>query len=167
MSKEGPKAPKKTLNRTFTDVNIHDDYSIHGYILSYDVKPKLSSINFDKFSEDDVRLIFSKKGIHIYNIQRNHFDNGKYNTIKFKVKENEGEKALNQKIKELESDLSKKQYKICIEKEVEKDKKKSLRGVVKNPFSKGLIVAEDLNKTNVKKKPQNFKKNTRFSESFL
>ena len=73
---------------------------------------------------------------------------------------------MNQKIKELESDLSKKQYKICIEKEVEKDKKKSLRGVVKNPFSKGLIVAEDLNKNKEKKQPQRLKKNTSFSGLF-
>ena len=166
MSKQGNKAPKKTLNRTFTNVNIHDEYTIHNYVLSYDIKPKSSNTSFDNFSEDDMRLIFSKKGIHIYNIQKNHFDNGKYNTIKFKVRENEGEKELNQKIKELESDLSKKQYKICIEKEVEKDKKKSLRGVVKNPFSKGLIVAEDLNKNKEKKQPQRLKKNTSFSGMF-
>ena len=166
MSNAGNKIAKKTLNRTFTNVNIHDDYCIHDYVLSYDIKPKSSSTNFDNFSEDDVRLIFSKKGIHIYNIQKNQFDNGKYNTIKFKVRENEGENVLNQKLKELESDLSKKQYKICIEKEVEKDKKKGLRGVAKNPFSKGLIVAEDLNKNKVKKQPVRLKKNTSFSSMF-
>ena len=156
------------MNKTFTNVKLHDDYNIHDYILNYDSKAKSSQTNFDNFSEKDVKLIFSKKGIHIYDIQKNYFDNGKYNSIKFKIRENEGDKVLSEKIKEVEKDLTKKQYKICIEKNVEKDIKKNLRGIVKNPFTKTLIITEnENNKTSLKKKdPLRLKKNASFSGLF-
>ena len=166
MSKEENKNKKKEVNKNTTNVKLHDDYNIHDYILSYDAKAKSEKTNFDNFSENDVKLIFSKKGIHIYDIQKKHFDNGKYNTIKFKIRENEGEKTLKDKIKEVENDLDKKNYKVCIEKEVEKDKKKNLRGVVKDPFTKGLTMIEDQNNQNNKIKknePKKLKKNTSFS----
>ena len=166
MSKEENKNKKKEVNKNATSLKLHDDYSIHDYILSYDAKAKSEKTNFDNFSENDVKLIFSKKGIHIYDIQKKHFDNGKYNTIKFKIRENEGEKTLKDKIKEVENDLDKKNYKVHIEKEVEKDKKKNLRGVVKDPFTKGLTIIEDQNNQNNKQKknePKKLKKNTSFS----
>ena len=140
MSKEDNK--HKILNRTFTKLKLHDDYNVHDYILSYEVKAKSTRTNFDNFSEKDEKLIFSKKGILIYDIQKNHFDNGKYNIIKFKIRENNGYKILNEKIKEVENDLTKKQFKINIEKEIENNKKRNLRGVVKNPFTKELLVIE-------------------------
>ena len=169
MSREDNKNKKKVLNRTFTNLKIHDDYNIHDYILSYDAKPKSEKNNFDNFNENEVKLIFSKKGIHIYDIKKNQFDNRKYNTIKFKIRENEGEKLLNEKLKKLEDDLAKKQYKVCIEKEIEKDKGKNLRGIAKNPFNKGLIIAEDENNKNNKfKKVERLqlKKNASFSKLY-
>ena len=169
MSGEDNKSKKILLNKTFTNNKIHDDYKIHDYIISYDSKAKSEKTNFDKFNENEVKLIFSKKGIHIYDIQKNYFDNGKYNTIKFKIRENEGEQILNEKLKKLEDDLAKKQYKISITKEIEKDKKKNLRGVVKNPFNKGLIMAEGGNNKNSKFKkmePLQLKKNASFSKLY-
>ena len=169
MSREDNKNKKKVLNRTFTNLKIHDDYNIHDYILSYDAKPKSEKNNFDNFNENEVKLIFSKKGIHIYDIKKNQFDNRKYNIIKFKIRENEGEKLLNEKLKKLEDDLAKKQYKICIEKEIEKDKRKNLRGIAKNPFNKGLIIAEDENNKNNKFKKMErlqLKKNSSFSKLY-
>ena len=161
MSKEENKNKKKEVNKNSTSLKL-----FHDYILSYDAKAKSSKTNFDNFSQNDVKLIFSKKGIHIYDIQKKHFDNGKYNTIKFKIRENEGEKTLKDKIKEVENDLDKKNYKVHIEKEVEKDKKKNLRGVVKDPFTKGLTIIENQNNQNNKQKknePKKLKKNTSFS----
>ena len=160
---------KKTLNKTITSLKMHDDYNIHDYILSYESKAKSSKTNFDNLSQKDMKLLFSKKGIHIYDIQKNHFDNGKYNTIKFKIRENEGEQLMKEKMKEVENDLAKKQYKVFIEKEKEKDKKKNLRGIAKNPLSKGLIIAEDENnKENKlkKKEPHQLRKNASFSGMF-
>ena len=161
------KNSKKVLNRTFTNLNLHDDYVIHDYILSYNTK-NISTNNFDTFNENDVKLIFSKKGIHIYDIKKSYFDKGKYNTIKFKVRENEGENTLNQKLKQVENDLSKKEYKVCIEEELKKNNKRNFKNVAKNPFSKGFIIAEDKNKNNIdnNKKPLKLKKNTSFSSLF-
>ena len=163
MSNQENKNKKKVLNRTFTNVKIHDDYSIHDYILSYDTKKGSSKANFDIFSEKDIKLIFSKKGLHIYDINKNHFDNGKYNSIKFKIRENEGENILNQKINNIKNDLEKKNYNVNIEKEVEKNKKVNFRGIAKNPFAKGLIVAEDKNNKNNEIKKKTLKKNASFS----
>ena len=109
MSKQDNKNNKKVLNKTITSLKNHEDYNIHDYVLSYDSNAKTTKSNFDTFSDYDVKKIFGKKGIHIYDIQKSHFDNGKYNTIKFKIRENEGENNLNEKIKELENELTKKQ----------------------------------------------------------
>ena len=135
---------------------------------NYDSKAKNENSNFDKFTENEVKLLFSKKGIHVYDIVKNQFDNGKYNVIKFKVRENEGENMLGEKMKELENDLTKKDYKICIEKDVEKEKKKNLRNVVNAPGTKlGMFVDNDGNKNNFKKvEPLQIKNNTKFSKEF-
>ena len=85
----------------------HDSYNIHDFILSYDSNAK-NSKNTIK-----IKLLFSKKGINAYDIQRNQFDNGKYNAIKFKVRENEGENSLKEKMKEIENDFINNKYKIC------------------------------------------------------
>ena len=167
MSKQDNKNNKKVLNKTVTSLKNHEDYNIHDYVLSYDSNAKTTKSNFDTFSDYDVKKIFGKKGIHIYDIQKSHFDNGKYNTIKFKIRENEGENNLNEKIKELENELTKKQYKVCIQKDVEKDKKKSLRGVVRDPMTKRLVLNEENNNKLKKNEPlRKLKKNASFSGLF-
>ena len=170
MSKDGQKNinKRKNLDKNFNNVKIYDDYKIHDFILSYDSKAKNSKSNFDKFNENDIKLLFSKKGIHVYDIKKNQFDNGKYNSIKFKVRENEGEDLLKAKIKEIEDDFSKKQYNICIEKDIEKDKKKNLRNIVNAPRSKVAMFAENNeNKNNLKKKEiLQVKNNARFTGQF-
>ena len=170
MSKDGQNNiyKRKNLDKNFNNVKVYDDYKIHDFILSYDSKAKNSKNNFDKFNEKDIKLLFSKKGIHVYDIKKNQFDNGKYNSIKFKVRENEGEDFLKEKIKEIEDDFSKKQYNICIEKDVEKDKKKNLRNIVNAPRSKVAMFAENNeNKNNLKKKEiLQVKNNARFSGQF-
>ena len=170
MSKFGQKNinKRKNLDKNFNNVKVYDDYSIHDFILSYDSKAKNSKSNFDKFNEKDIKLLFSKKGIHIYDIKKNQFDNGKYNSIKFKVRENEGEDFLKQKMKEIEDDFSQKQYKICIEKDVEKDKKKNLRNIVNAPRSKVAMFDENNeNKNNLKKKEiLQVRNNSRFTGQF-
>ena len=53
--------------------------------------------------------------------------------------------------------------------EYTKEKKRNFRGVVKNPFTKGLMMTEDGNapKDTIKKKePQQLKKNSSFSGMF-
>ena len=61
----------------------------------------------------------------------------------------------------------KKNYKVVIEKGIDKDKKRNFRGVVKNPFNKGLMMTEDGNAPKVKKnEPRQLKKNASFSGLF-
>ena len=170
MSKDGEKNihKRKNLDKNFNNVKNYDDYKIHDFIISYDSKAKNDKNNFDKFSESEIKLLFSKKGIHAYDIQKNQFDNGKYNTIKFKVRDNEGENSLKEKMKEIENDFIKKEYKICIEKDIEKEKKKNLRNITNAPGSKvAMFVDNNENKNIYKKKdPLQIKNNTKFTGQF-
>ena len=171
MSKDGEKNinKKKNLDNNYNNLKSHDDYNIHDFILSYDSKAKNSKNNFDKFGENEIKLLFSKKGIHAYDIQKNQFDNGKYNVIKFKVRENEGENSLKEKMKEIENEFIDKKYKICIEKDVEKEKKKNLRNVTNaTPGSKvAMFVDNNENKNTFKKKdPLQIKNNSKFTGQF-
>ena len=170
MSKDGEKNIKKRKNidKNLNNVKSYDDYKIHDFVLSYDSKAKNEKINFDKFTESEIKLLFSQKGIHAYDIIKNQFDNGKYNVIKFKVRENEGENSLKEKMKKIEDDFVKKQYKICIEKDVEKEKKKNLRNVVNAPSSKvAMFIDKNDNKNIYKKKdPLQIKNNSKFTGQF-
>ena len=168
MSKDGEKNiyKKKNIDKNFNNLKSHDSYNIHDFILSYDSNAKNSKSNFDKFSDKDIKLLFSKKGIHVYDIQKNQFDNGKYNAIKFKVRENEGENSLKEKMKEIENDFINNKYKICIEKDVEKEKKKNLRNVTNIPGSKTSMFVECENQNIKKKEPMQIKNNTKFTGQF-
>ena len=151
-----------------------DDYNIHDFILSYDTRTgpgKNEKNNFDRFSDNEVKLLFSKNGVHIYDIKKNMFNNGKYNVIKFKVRENEGEEKLNEKMKEIETIFNKKDCKISIKKDEEKNLKKNLRNVAKAPFTKRLIFTEtgdsmNNSKLNEKNKNKTFKRNAAFSNKY-
>ena len=165
---------KKQEEKVSNNLKKFDNYNIHDYILSYDSRTgvnKNTKNNFDKFSENDVKLLFSKNGVHIYDIRKNLFTNGKYNVIKFKVRENEGEQILNEKIKEIENILNDKEYKISIKKEEQKNIKKNLRNVAKAPFSKKTIFIDEIdNKNNLKQNENNkikkTKKNVAFSRQY-
>jgi len=165
---------KKKEEKVCNNLKQFDNYNIHDYILSYDSRTgvnKNTKNNFDKFSENDVKLLFSKNGVHIYDIRKNMFTNGKYNVIKFKVRENEGEQILDEKIKEIENILNEKDYKISIKKEEQKTNKKNFRNVAKAPFSKKTIFIDEIdNKNNLKQNENNkikkTKKNVAFSRQY-
>ena len=166
MSKTGDKNIKK-IDKNLNNVKKHDDYNIHDFVLSYDSNPKNEKNSFDKFSENEIKLLFSKKGIHAYNIQKNQFDNRKYNVIKFRVRENEGEASLVKKIKEIENDFKNKEYKICIEKDVEKETKKNLKHIVNVPRSKVAMFSENDKKNTLKKKELlQIKNQSKFTKQF-
>ena len=162
---------KKKEEKICNNLKKFDNYNVHDYILSYDIRNgtnKNGKNNFDKFSEKDVKLLFSKNGVHIYDIKKsiNMFNNGKYNEIKFKVRENEGEHILEEKMKQIENIFNKKEYKISIKKDQEKNNKKNLRHVAKIPWSKKAIFVDDINNNNNSKqneKNKNFRKNVSFS----
>ena len=163
---------KKKEQKFCSNLNKYDTYNIHDYILSYDTRKVVKGKNniFNKLDENEVKLLFSKNGLHIYDIKKNIFNHGKYNTIKFKVRENEGEQALNEKIKKIENIFNEKECKVNIKKEEEKNVKKNLRNVAKAPFTKRFIFINENDKNNSKLNEKNknktFRKNTAFSNQY-
>ena len=59
------------------------------YVLAYATKG-----NFEKFGENDIKNMFEKNGVHIYDIRKNMFDKGNYNVIKFKVRDDKKERIF-------------------------------------------------------------------------
>ena len=135
------------------------------YVLSYPTKGQ-----FEKFDEGDIKKMFGSKGIHIYDVQKNMFDKGTYNTIKFKVRENEEDGNLNQKIEDFKKELEKKDYKIQINQEPKKEIKKNSKKFVSNPGGKLGILNENIeNKNNAKhtKLPEKIRKKHSFSNQYV
>ena len=135
------------------------------YVLSYPTKGQ-----FEKYEEGDIKKIFGNKGIHVYDIQKNMFDKGTYNTIKFKVRENEDEGNLKQKMDEVKKELEKKDYKIEINPEKKKSIKKNSKNFVSNPGAKIGILNENIgNYNNAKhtKIPDKIRKKNSFSKQFV
>ena len=134
------------------------------FVLSYPIKGQ-----FEKFEEGDIKKIFEIKGVHIYDIQKNMFDKGVYNTIKFKVRENEEEGNLKQKMDEITKDFEKQNYKVLINKQEKKDLKKNFKNFVGKPGSKLIIINDnDKNEKDVKltKIPQKIKYKSSFTRQF-
>ena len=156
---------KGTNNKKELEEKCGHDFT--DYVLTYATKG-----NFEKFGENDIKNMFEKNGVHIYDIRKNLFTNGKYNVIKFKVRENVGEQILEEKMKEIENILNSKEYKISIKKEEQRNNKKNLRNVAKAPFSKKTIFIDEIdNKNNLKQnennKNKNNKKNIAFSSQYV
>ena len=156
----------KTLNRFYSNPNLHNKYQnrnrpiitkigshsnlkeieiksghdYSNYVLSYPIKGQ-----FDKYSEGDIKKIFGTKGVHIYDVKRNIFDKGTYNTIKFKVKENEDSGNIKDKMNEITKDFEKKNYKVLINKEEKKNINKTSKNMMlAKPGSKLGIINENI-----------------------
>ena len=134
------------------------------YVLSYPTKSQ-----FEKYGESDIKRIFGSKGLHIYDIQKNMFDKGTYNTIKFKVRENEDETNLNQKMDEVKKEFEQKDYKVQIKPEKKKDIRKNTKKFVSNPGQKLGILNENIglyNNAKYSKLPEKIRKKNSFSNQF-
>ena len=131
-------------NKTTNNSKNKNDYKVHNYTLVYSTKYS----KFDKFGNDDIKKIFGKKGIHIYDVRKNELSVGDLNNVKFKVKESEenSENNIEEKIKLVEEDLIKNKYKVNIN----KDKIKKLTKDSRNPAEKEA--KRKINKTPYKSK---------------
>jgi hypothetical protein len=128
---------KGTNNKKELEEKCGHDFT--DYVLTYATKG-----NFEKFGENDIKNMFEKNGVHIYDIKKNMFDKGTYNMIKFKVRNDEkGEENLNQKINEIEKNLGK-NYKVKINKEKKKNLKINSKNFVSNPGAKLGILNENI-----------------------
>ena len=165
----------KSLNKFYTNkdkikVNRKENKEKNGndiseYLLTYSVKGP-----FEKFNEKDIKLMFVKKGVHIYHIQKNLFDKGTLNTIKFTLREEKGENMKN-KINEIKKDLEKQNCKVSINKKGKTDARKKMKNIITNPRGKLGILNENignLNNNNKKftKMPEKIRAMHSFSKEF-
>ena len=153
---------KNKINKKEIDEKCGHDFS--DYILTYDIKG-----NFEKYKEKEIKKIFEKNGVHIYDIHKNMFNKGNFNTIKFKVRENKDtQETLKNKINNIEKELGK-NYKIKINKEKKKNIKINSKNFVSNPGAKLGILNENIgNYDNAKytKIPDNIRNKKSFSKQF-
>ena len=137
------------------------------YELIYPTKGK-----FEKFGENDIKLIFGKKGLNIYDIQKNNFDKGIINSVKFKVRENEDDKKLENKITEVKNYLEKNNCKVLINKKEKNKARKRMTNFVNNRGKKIGIINENSETINNNKNkftiiPDKLRSMNSFSKEFL
>ena len=120
------------------------DKGYHNFILTYATK----SNQFDKLDDYEIKNMFAKKGIQIYDVKKNPFDKGGYNQITFKVKGNDLNNQISNKVKLVKEDLVKKNYKINIEKEKSKNNRKNPKNLLGGTRGKAVIMIEPSKKVN-------------------
>ena len=133
------------------------------YVLNYATKDQ-----FEKFGENEIKKMFAKYGVHIYDVHKNMFDNGSYNTIQFKVRQNKDEEKIKEKMNEIEKNLSK-NYKVKINKEEKKDLKINNKNFVNEPGKKVGVYNENIGNQKEEKKYfkiNNIKRKQSFSRQF-
>ena len=155
---------KKNMNNSNKKPEKKSEHDFTDYVLTYATKG-----NFEKFGENEIKNLFEKNGVHIYDIHKNMFDKGTYNMVKFKVRDDkEGQDALNQKITNIEK-KKKKNYKVKINKEKKKNLKINSKNFVSNPGAKLGILNENIgvhNNAKYTKIPDNIKNKKSFSRQF-
>ena len=127
-------------NNKDKEIGAKSGHEFSNYVLSYPIKGQ-----FDKYNEGDIKKIFGTKGVHIYDVKRNMFDKGTYNTITFKVRENGDLGNVNEKINEITKDFEKQNYNVIINKEAKKTLNKSTKNMMlSKPGSKLGFINENI-----------------------
>ena len=130
------------------------------YVLNY-----ATTDQFEKFGENEIKKMFAKYGVHIYDVHKNMFDNGSYNTIQFKVRQNKDEEKIKEKMNEIEKNLNK-NYKVKINKEEKKDLKINNKNFVNEPGKKVGVYNENIGNQKEEKKYFKINNNTKRKQSF-
>ena len=163
---------EKTKKKEITDKINHIDNkkiannkNFENYIITYGIK---GGNNFEKYNENEIKNIFGKKGINVYDIHKNNFARGKsYNTIELKIAGNNINNELNKKIKLIQDDLIKKNCKVKIEKI---KKSNNIKKTVTNPGGKIAIMKENIinkkEENKYKMMPNEYKTKSNFTKQF-
>ena len=155
---------KKTIDNVNKRLEKKSEHDFTDYVLTYATKG-----TFEKFGENEIKKLFEKNGVHIYDVHKNMFDKGSYNMIKFKVRDDkEGPEALNQKINNIEQNLGK-NYKVKINREKKKSLKINSKNFVSNPGAKLGIINENIgvyDNAKYTKIPDNIRNKKAFSRQF-
>ena len=165
-----PKLRKKEVTEKVNNIdkrsNQNKDQGYHNYVITYSNRQN----QFDKFDEYEIKNIFGRKGVNIYDINKNPFNTGNYNTISFKVVGNDNNEAINKKLKMVQDDLKKKNYKVNIEEIEDRNNKKNTRRMVNKPGWKSGIILDYNSNISVGSKfaimPNEYKKRKGFTKEF-
>ena len=140
-----------------------NDNIYHDYVITYPLKGN----QFEKFDEYDIQKIFETRGIKTYDVHKNPFDKGNYNMINLKIAGNDKNNELYNKVKLVQEELKKQNYKINIEKGGNKVKKGKM---VVRPGSKIGMLQENMFKGNEGSKfkimPKELKARKGFAKQF-
>ena len=154
-------------DRISNDLNNYNtnDNTFHDYVITYATK---GNNQFEKFDEIDIQKLLGAKGILAYDIHKNPFDKGNYNTINIKLKGNDTNNELYNKVKKVQDDLRKQNYKINIEKGVVKNHGKKGGKMMLKPGSKMVVVNDNKNNEGGKYKmmPKEVKARKGFTKEF-
>ena len=144
------KKPKKQKGREITrKVNernekgnkLNDDIldkGYHNFTLTYATKGN----QFDKLDDYEIKNMFAKKGVQIYDVKKNPFDKGGYNQLTFKVKGSDVDNQISNKVKLVKDDLIRKNYKINIEKEKPRNNRRNPKNLLGGARGKAVIMTE-------------------------
>lgn len=153
--------------KIYKDVKNNKDNLYHDYVITYATK---GNNEFEKFDENEIQKLLGTKGIVAYDIHKNPFDKGNYNLIHLKIKGNDNNNELYNKVKKVQEDLRKKNYKINIEKGAIKNHGKKSGKMVIKPGSKIGVLNEDYNEKEESKfkiMPDEIKARKGFTKQFI
>lgn len=156
------------MKNNASNISIYNtqDNIFHDYVITYSTKAN----KFEKLDEIGIQKLFANKGIYTYDIRKNYFDKGNYNTINIKIKGNDTNNKLYRKVKKLQEELRKDNYKFNIEKRKVKNYGIKSGKVVCNPRAKGgtTYIQYDKNREDneFKKGPNDVKSRKEFSKQY-
>ena len=136
---------KVNHNQNLLNKKGENNLEYHDYTITYGTKGN----NFENYNENEIKNLFGKKGINVYDIHKNTFGKGKINTIELKISGNNNSDEINKKMKLIQDELNKKNYKVKIEKG---NKSNNIKKFVNNPGGKIGIMKDNL--SNKKEEPR-------------
>ena len=166
------KKPKKKknevtdkVNRSNLNINKKEENNLESqdYTIIYGIKGN----NFENYNENEIKNFFGKKGINVFYIHKNTFGKGKYNTIDLKISGNNINDEISEKIKLIQEEFTKNNYKIKIEKG---NKSNNIKSSVINTGGKMAIMKENIPNQKEENKfkimPKDYKAKSQFSKQF-
>ena len=159
------KVNERNDKRNFVRNNTNNNDNIyHDYVITYSTK---GGNDFEKFEDFEIQKMFASKGLQTYDIHKDPFYKGNYNMIHLKIKGNDRNDQLYDKVKRVEEQLRREDYKINIEKDEDKNNGKNYGKLVSKPGSNSGIFNENTDEdSKYKVMPNNVKSRKGFTKEF-
>ena len=150
------------INNIDKKTNDNKDYGYHDYVITYSNKGN----QFDKLDDNEIKNLFCSKGINVYDIHKNPFPKGNCNTISLKVLGNDSNNEISKKVKSVQDDLKKKNYKVNIEKGEDKNHKKNNKRILNDQKGKNKNATNNNGESQFKIMPNEYKTRRGFTKEF-